>query len=174
MYLFITAVILVQLVEFFIWRNINNKYYNNVFSILAVLLLIIQPILSVMILTNIELRNILLISYSLLVIPYSIYKFSTKNIHSVISKNGHLRWEFFGVSPIILSVWFFFLLFSPIYEKKWMGLIFSLVVLVISIYNYTKENTMGSMWCWGVNSIMIYYAFYLLIYLPFLEKASIC
>ena len=66
------------------------------------------------------------------------------------------------------------ILFSFVYEKKWFGLSFGLITLSITVFNYTKDHTMGSMWCWSVNSIMIYYAGYLLIYLPFLEKMNIC
>jgi len=174
MYLFIASFVFMQLIEFFIWKNINNKFYNNIFSISATLLLIIQPIISIMIVTNKSLRNLLLISYLLLAIPFSIYKFSTKHIHSVISKSGHLKWQFFDTTPIIWIGWMFFFLFSFVYEKKWVGLIFGLVTLLIAFVNYKNDNTIWSMWCWGVNLVMIYYATYLLIYLPFLEKMSIC
>jgi len=173
-YFFIASFVFMQLIEFFIWRNINNKFYNNIFSILATLLLIAQPIFSIMIVTNTQLRNLLLISYLLLAIPYSIYKFSNTHIYSEISEGGHLRWNFFYLNPIVLIGWFFFFLFSFVYEKKWVGLIFGLTTLIIAILNYTKDQTMWSMWCWSVNSIMIYYAIYLLIYLPFLEKMDIC
>ena len=165
-----------QLIEFFIWRNINNKFYNNIFSISATLLLIIQPICSIMILTNtnIQLRNILLLSYLLLTIPYSIYKFSTKRMYSSISKTGHLKWNFFSSSPIIWIIWLFFFLFSFVYEKYWFGFFFGLITLIITVINYKNDNTIGSMWCWIVNSVMIYYVFYLLMVLPFLEKNIIC
>jgi len=173
-YLFIASFIFMQLIEFFIWKNISNKFYNNIFSIAATMLVIIQPVVSIMILSNIQLRNTLLILYLSLAIPYSIYKFSTKNIHSVISERGHLRWKFFEITPIIWFVWFLFFTFSFIYEKKWFGLIFGIVALLITFINYKSDHTMWSMWCWSVNSIMIYYAFYLLLYLPFLEKSEIC
>jgi len=173
-YLFIASVIFMQLIEFFIWKNINNKFYNNMFSIMATLLLLLQPIASIMILSNIQLRNMLLILYLSLAIPYSIYNFSTKNIRCVISDSGHLRWKFFDTNPIIWFVWLFFFVFSFIYEKRWFGIIFSMVALVITFINYKGDHTMWSMWCWSVNSIMIYYSFYLLIYLPFLEKSNIC
>jgi hypothetical protein len=173
-YLFIASFIFIQLIEFFIWKNMNNKFYNNVFSILALCLLIVQPIASIMILTNIHMRNLFLISYLLLAIPFSIYKFSTKNIYSEKSESGHLRWKFFDISPIVWFIWLFFFLFSFAYEKKWLGIIFGLITLFIACINYKNDNTFGSMWCWIVNSIMIYYAAYLLIYLPFLEKSSIC
>jgi hypothetical protein len=173
-YLFFASFILMQLLEFFIWRNINNKFYNNIFSIFAILLLLIQPIVSIMIITNIQIRNLLLLSYLLFTIPYSIYKFSTNHIHSTISEGGHLIWNFFGTHPIIGIGWLFFFLFSFVYEKKWILFIFGLLTLLIAFINYKNDNSVWSMWCWNVNSIMIYYAIYLLLYLPFLEKMSIC
>lgn len=172
-YIFIASFVFMQLIEFFIWKNINNKFYNNMFSIMATLLLLLQPIASIMIVSNIQLRNILLFLYLLLAIPFSIYTFSTKHIHSVISKSGHLQWKFM-YNPIIWITWLFFFLFSFIYEKMWYGIIFAIVSLIIAFINYNNDHTLWSMWCWGVNSIMIYYAIYLLIYLPFLEKLNIC
>ena len=174
-YLFIASFVFIQLIEFFIWKNINDKFYNNIFSIMATLLILLQPVASILILSNIRLRNTLLFLYLLLAIPFSIYKFSTRYVHSVISKSGHLDWKFVETTPIILMIWLFFFLFSIIYEKKWIGVIFAIVTLLISFINHKNEATVvGSMWCWVVNSIMIYYAFYLLIYLPFLEKSNIC
>ena len=168
-YLFFASFILMQLIEFFIWKNINNAYYNNVFSIIATCLLILQPIASLMILSNIQLRNILILVYLLLTIPYSIYKFSIYHIQSVQSKCGHLQWQFLRQDTIAWCIWLFFFLFSLIYEMHWGGLIFACIVLFICVTNYAKDRTIGSMWCWLVNSVMIYYAFYLLLYLPFQE-----
>lgn len=174
MYIFFASFIFMQLIEFFIWRNINNKFYNNIFSILGLLLLFIQPIASIMLLQNIELRNLLLASYLLVATPYSIYQFSTKHIHTVVSKLGHLKWTIFQNPSIVWVAWLFFFLFSFVYRKHWSGLLFAFITLLISFLNYKNDQTMASMWCWSVNSVMIYYAIYLLIYLPFLEKQNIC
>ena len=172
-YLFIASFVSMQLIEFFIWKNIKDKFYNNFFSICATILLLIQPIASLMMLRNISLRNVLLYVYLACILPYSIYQFSTKHLHSVISEHGHLKWHFFDTSPVIWVFWLFFFLFSFLYEKKWFGLFFGLLTLIIAIVNY-RLSSMASMWCWSVNSIMIYYAAYLLIILPFLERSSIC
>ena len=174
MYIFFASFIFMQLIEFFIWRNINNKFYNNLFSILGLLLLFIQPIASIMILQNIELRNLLLVLYLLVATPYSIYEFSSKHIHTLVSKDGHLKWALFQNPSIVWVVWLFFFLFGFVYRKNWRGLLFVFITLFISFLNYKNDQTMASMWCWCVNSIMIYYAIYLLIYLPFLEKQNIC
>lgn len=172
-YLFLFSFIFMQLIEFFIWRNINNKY-NKVFSIVAILLLLFQPIASLMILKNIELRNMLLTTYVIGAFLYSIYQFPRTNIYSSVSKLGHLNWSFFNANIFILLSWLFFFTFSLFYEKKWVGIIFAFSLLIFSLINYTHDQTLGSMWCWIVNSSMIYYAIYLLIYLPFKEKNKIC
>ena len=169
-YLFLLSFILMQLIEYFIWRNINNKFYNHVFSICATLLLIIQPVVSIMIVSNIPLRNLLLISYLSLAIAYSIYNFYTKDMYSVVSKKGHLNWLFVDITSVAIIVWLFFFLFSLFYEQKYFEFLFGIIMLLVSYINYTTDNTVGSMWCWVVNSVMIYYAVYLLIYLPYLEK----
>ena len=175
-YLFFASFIFIQLIEFFIWKNINNEFYNNIFSTCATLLLIIQPIASIMLIKNIKLRNKLLFCYLSLAIPFSLYSFSTENVSSLISEGGHLRWKFFeqNMTMLISIIWLCFFLFPVIYEKKYVGIMFGLITLFITFINYKKGHAMWSMWCWSVNSIMIYYAFYLLIYLPFLEKKQIC
>ena len=170
-YLFIFSFIFIQLIEFFIWRNINNKY-NKIFSITALLLLLFQPIASLMILKKIELRNILLTIYLIGAIPYLIYQFNN-NIYSSISKSGHLKWPFFNINIFILF-WLFFFTFSLFYEKKLIGLIFALTLLLFSIINYINDDSISSMWCWIANTTLIYYAIYLLIYLPFKEKKKMC
>jgi hypothetical protein len=162
-----------QLIEYFIWKNINNKW-NGFFTILAALLLIIQPIASLMMLHNIKLRNILLGVYLLFAIPYSFIGFYNKRVYSIKSKNGHLQWNMLYSHLIVKTIWLFFFLFSFVYEKKWVGFLFGLVMLLVTYINYKNDNTMWSMWCWIVNSMMIYYAIYLLFYLPFLEKKSLC
>jgi len=174
MYLFFASFIFMQLFEFFIWRNIDNKFYNHVFSVMAAFLIVIQPVASLMTLTNIPLRNVLLTAYLIVSIPYFIYKFNTENMKTVVSEKGHLKWLFFNQAPSIFIVWLFFFLFSLVYERKWSGFLFGFLSLCIFYYNYANDNTMGSMWCWVVNSVMIYYAAYLLLYLPFCDKKGLC
>lgn len=169
-YLFLASFIVMQLIEFFIWRNINNKFYNQLFSTLATFLILIQPIFSINIITNKQLRNNLLILYLLCAVPFYIYKFFTTNVNSSVSKKGHLKWNFFDLGPILLLFWLFFLLFSLIYEKKWLGFAIGIILLCVSYVNYISDNSMGSMWCWMVNLVMLYYAFYLLCYLPFVSN----
>ena len=172
-YIFFSSFIFMQLIEFYIWRNINDTFYNEVFSTMAAMLIFIQPLISLMLLPNIVLRNNLLLLYISFFIPYFAYKFNTNNMKSSISKKGHLVWLFFDTNMFLFFGWLFFFLFSFIYTQNFYGFIFGIVLFFISYYNYYKDKTIGSMWCLIVNSVMIYYAGYLLLYLPFFEK-SLC
>ena len=172
MYIFFFSFISMQLIEYFIWKNINNKYYNNLFSIMATLLLIWLPVTTLMCIKgNDILKWILLLIYLIIVGPFTIYKFMTKNIYSKISPMHHLHWDFLTNKKEFYywSVWMFFFLFSFLYNLELVGLIFGVILLLIMIYNYKTDGTIGSMWCWIVNSIMLYYAAYLLIYLPLIQ-----
>ena len=169
-YLFFVSFISMQLIEFFIWCNINNPFYNHIFSTMAAMLIFIQPIITLMTVTNISLRNQLLLAYSALFIPYFTYKFITNNMKSQISTRGHLVWLFFDTNMLLFFGWLFFFLFSFIYTQNLYGLLFGMILFLISYYNYYNDKTIGSMWCWIVNSCMIYFACYLLLYLPFCES----
>ena len=173
-YLFFVSFILMQLFEFFIWRNVDNKLYNKLFTILATLLLVVQPIASNMLITNKSVQQSMLFVYMICMVPFAIYRFMTQKINSTISDLGHLQWNMLldnksKIDNVIITICFIFFLFQLFYQKKTFGFLFGAITLLIMIYNYYKDNTVGSMWCWVVNSIMVYYAIYLLLYLPFFK-----
>jgi hypothetical protein len=169
-YLFIASFATMQLIEFFIWKTMKVPFYNKLFNILANLLIIVQPIVSIMILSNTQLRNIVLTSYLLLAVPFSIYKlFTTTDIHTKVSACGHLRWNLLTTSKITQFIWLAFFLFSLFYERKLGLFIFGVIMLITTYMNYLKDHSVSTMWCWSANSVMVFYAIYLLFYLPFLD-----
>ena len=173
-YIFLSSFILMQLIEYFIWININNPLYNSIFTALATLLIILQPIVSTMLISNKIVKKRLLQGYLLFIVPLSVYNFDIKNVNSSVSNLNHLRWNtmfsynyFYDI--IVVMIWLFFFLFPLFYERFTFALIFGLLTLMLTIYNFYKDNTIASMWCWIVNTVMIYYAAYLLLYLPFIK-----
>ena len=175
-YIFLMSFILMQLLEYFIWRNINNAYYNNIFSLCASFIIVVQPVASLMMLTNETLKTSMIFMYLFLAIPYSIYQYSINKIYSSVTPMGHLNWHFFNGNLIETIckwlVYLFFFLFSLFYNGNYVGLIFGISILSLSIYNYYKDVSITSMWCWLINSIMVYYAVYLLFYLPYQDIRS--
>ena len=166
-------VILMQLIEYFIWINIDNIFYNKLFTSLAMLIIFFQPITTIMNINDSKIKQMLLISYLGLMIPFGLINYN-KNIYSTISSNKHLNWNLINhenkFTKIISLSWIFFFLFPLFYEEQRLGLSFGILTLLIMIYNYMHDDTIESMWCWIVNSIMIYYAGYLLFYLPYVSK----
>lgn len=170
-YIFFISFIFMQLLEYFIWANIDNKLYNKIFTIIATILLLVQPIASTMLITNKKVQESILLIYLICMIPFATYRFMTKKIGSTVSDLGHLQWNMLldtknSMDRIICIFWFIFFLFPLFYSGNIFGLLFGLITLIIIIYNYYKDDTIASVWCWVVNSIMVYYAVYLLFYLP--------
>ena len=155
-----------QLVEFFLWRNIQNDGYNKMLAIIAYLILCIQPAASLMLLSDEKIRNYMLTAYAVVTIPYMLYKFSYNTFKVVVTPLGHLNWNFNVADPIFYT-WCFFFFFSFFYERKWSYLIFGLVTIVLFLYKYSWDKSMGSMWCWFINSSALFLATYLLFYLPY-------
>ena len=172
-YFFFLSFITMQLIEFFIWRNIDNKKLNNLFSTLGALLLLIQPIASLLMLKDESLKYKLITLYSIVAVPFFIYQNYDHEMTTVVSKYGHLAWKWndlFGYNLIIYLLWFTALYFSLIVNKNYEPLIYVTILLAISYYSFLQDGSEGSLWCWSINSLMIYYAFNLLIWLPFKER----
>ena len=187
MYLFLFSVILMQLIEFFLWRNINHPVYNVFFTIMVQCLLFLQPVFSLLLLSQPYVKTLLLGIYFLFVCFLGVvcflgfggfHKLTNLNSWNKIlplfvstkSKWGHLHW---GQQYLFIEIiWLFFLVFSFVWEKNIWGLGFGSVLLFISVLNYVYDNTWGSMWCWSLNSASLFFAIYLLIFLPFIEKKN--
>lgn len=170
MYIFLFSIISMQLVEFFIWRNIKNAFYNRAFTWIANILLLSQPALSLMLLPDIKMKPILLSVYLVWVSVYAIHQMMTFDVHSTVSTMGHLQWNTSKLSKLLIWViWLFFFSFSLVYLNKIRGILFAAILLLVSYYNFSKDNTVDSMWCWFVNFGAVYYAFVLLFYLPFMK-----
>jgi hypothetical protein len=181
LYLFILSFILIQLVEYFLWKSIhtNNKLMNYIFSILGwVLIFILQPITALFVLPNKYnmLRNSLLCIYiTIFIIIISIKQiYNPVQFVTTISKNGHLNWvwnKLYGYEFIIRILYFCCLatLFLSV------PLLISLYAVVTLIYCYYSSGlTMGTVWCWFSNLILLYFLIMILFILPFKEYNNLC
>jgi hypothetical protein len=171
-YIFFISFITMQLIEFFIWRNLEDKKMNKLFSILGAFLLIIQPIASLMMLKNNKLKWKMLTIYSIPALIYFIYQLNYHNFYTEVSKTGHLKWHW-SISNYKITFAFifymYFLMYSIFVNKHYLLMFYALFLLLLSYYLYINDETVNSIWCWSVNSFMLYFAFELLILLPFKE-----
>jgi hypothetical protein len=175
-YFLFLSFITMQLIEFFLWKYINNKKINNIFSMLGSLLLIIQPIASLLLLKNETLRYSLIIPYSICALLFFIYEINNHSFYTTVSKTGHLLWKWndmSGYKILLYFIWMILLFLSLFINKHYGPVLYLILLLAISYYSYDKDGSAGSLWCWSINSVMLYYAFNLLIVLPFKEH-GIC
>lgn len=159
-----------QLIEFFLWRNLHNKKMNTFWYMMGQLLVAIQPIVSLMLLKNEILKYVMIVIYTIGV--SSTFLISEK-VFKTTTFNGRLKWSWIPVSNVVFIAWLFFLLFSFFVNQYYIALLIAFILLSITYYSNINNGTGGSLWCWSINLTMIVYAIYLLIYLPFKEH-GIC
>ena len=163
-YFFILSFCSMQLIEYFLWRNLDNKW-NYVYSAIGQILVAIQPIASLLLLSNSSLKVQMIGLYSLFV---GIVFLTHKKIFKTSNQNGHLKWSWVPIQSYIYFIWLFFLMFSFFVNRHHLALVVALFLFAITYFN-AESGTGGSLWCWTINFSMIFYALYLLVYLPFQE-----
>ena len=150
--LFYSTIVCMQLVEYIVWTNINDKTVNFYASIAAVFLLWLQPIFAMLTMPNYKIISI--IAYCIIGLLYHIYDNWELNLQMYPGKDGHLVWKWLEGNR---GLWIYFIfLLTPVFfivSKEMIALI--LLTLFASLYGYYKTNTWGSMWCWLVNGLVI-------------------
>jgi len=177
-YVFGFLVISMQLIEYFIWKNLKNEKMNIMLSKMAFSLITFQPVPLIMMIINERIRYITLFAYSIFaIIYYNIIKFNVKTPPTTVSLNGHLVWNwltFSGYEYIYVFVYMFFYVFSTYYSKNYQLLWFVILLFSLSFITYFKDRTWGSMWCWVSNLIWIYFIIKITIIQPFIEYNGLC
>jgi hypothetical protein len=152
-----------QLIEYFLWTHLENKKLNYIFSVIGQCLVAIQPLVSLLLLSDMRLRQMMILLYSIFV---GIVFVTHEKIFKTSIKNGHLKWSWVPIHTYLYFIWMFFLLFSFVINKYYLAILVGMFLFCIT---YTNDGTGGSLWCWTINFSMIFYAIYLLIFLPLQE-----
>jgi hypothetical protein len=172
-YLFMLSIILMQLVEFFLWRNLKNKSINRIISTMGLLLIFLQPAASILLIRELGLRNKLLALYGVLASVVFVYNLATSDIHTTVSPCKHLSWNWVSygspLADVLVKLGYLVFLFFPLmYNKYYLSLIF-LAVYMGFIYYYNKTGSAGSLWCLSANVIMVYLLIRVLLVMPLRE-----
>jgi hypothetical protein len=171
-YFFILSFCTMQLLEYFLWRNIDNRAKNKMISWFGQILVMLQPVASLMLLKDASLKIKLITVYALFVLFLNL-----KYDHDISTKikNGHLQWNWISVEPQDYAIWVFFLSFSFIVNRHYFLLALWGSLFAISYFSDRYlDRTAGSLWCWSCNVSLLVYLIYLLVYMPFREHGIIC
>ena len=181
-YLFLISVISMQLIEYMLWSNLDNKKLNKIISLLALLIVMLQPLFSL--LAGSASKNIIML-YLLFVTVIILYKtvYNPFMLYTDV-KNTHLSWNwlnFKGYENIMIIGWLLALFYGMyLRDMKVYNRInlynhgFLMLILIFSIYMYFKNNTWGSLWCFWFNIISFYWLVSILIIKPFMKYNNIC
>jgi len=164
-YFFIISFCSMQLIEYFLWKNLENKKLNYFYSALGQILVAIQPVASLLLLTNTILKMQMIFLYSMFVLGIF---FTHEKIFKTTVQNGHLKWTWVPIQSYMYFIWLFFLMFSLFVNHHYSAIGVSLFLFAITYFT-ASSGTGGSLWCWTINFSMIFYALYLLLYMPFKE-----
>lgn len=147
---------LMQLVEYFLWTNLANPFWNTFYSAAGLLVLVLEPIASMFLMEPGVARTALFGGYAaFLVLVLALYY--PWRIYTSVAKNGHLLW--FWQSPrmpfAFNLIWIGFFLIPLFLSKYYYLAAFGFITVIVSMLTYKKYGTWGTMWCWIANSIWL-------------------
>ncbi len=144
-----------QLIEYFLWKNLDNKEANAFWSRIGLLLIVLQPIVSMWAIKDAKKKNVLLSLYILgALIVFTIVKpIGTINFSSHRAPNGHLAWDWLDFPKWVFVGFIFFQLISLFLNGLYLRLFVALATVILIYFTYVKSGTWGSMWCWISNML---------------------
>jgi len=178
-YLLLLTVGSMQLIEFFLWKNLKNKKINEILSIISSFLVVLHMYILMIMIPNSTIRYNILLLYTLFLIIYFIYKqiYNPILYYTSIGKNGHLSWEWFnykGYENIWIMIFLLFYIIPLFLIKNHILSFFAITTMLISFFFYFKYNTFGTMWCWSFNLLFLYCIINILLIQPYYEYNSLC
>jgi len=170
-YLLLLEIATMQLIEFFLWRNLKNEKLNMLFTSIASYVVGFQPLTIMLMIPNKNILIPMLLCYVVfsLIQRIFIYKPALTTI-----KNGHLSWGWIKIKDKLSIFTFLSFYMLSAYFVNPLLFLFTIITLLISLIFYFKDNTFGSMWCWSFNIFLLYCIVDILIIKPFKEYNKIC
>jgi len=154
-FLYFISFISMQLLEYFTWKNLNDRHLNNLLSKIGAFLIFIQIPLFILSYNKVD-NNLkysligLYLVFVFLTILYFPIDFSMNR-----APNGHLAWNWLDFPTFIIFTWVSFILGLILYQKLYAEFIIYSVIIVSIYYTYYKTNTWGSLWCWIANILAL-------------------
>ena len=149
----------IQLIEYFLWKNLGNKELNEFYSKIGFANISLEPIGACLMIDNIQLRIFSIIIYSIFLLIY-LYLYGNKiNYSTTQTRTGFLYWnslqlEGFYIYYVIL--WFLFFLGGVLLSKDIVIIIVTFSTLFYTIYNKYYHRSLPSYWCSISNILWLY------------------
>ena len=149
------SISLMQLYEYFVWKNIHDKKIIQNLSYFGPLIILLQVLLINYAFLRDNERNIGIILIIIIATICMIYNYKNNKFDMEVGENKHLIWHWADLPAILLILICFFYLYPLTTKQNIIPFIYGLITLLISFYYYYKYKTWGTMWCYFTNLIWI-------------------
>jgi hypothetical protein len=151
--------IFIQLLEFFIWIYIKNIKISKFYCSLTFIIIILQPII-ILYFTEYSylIKYYIILQFLIFIISKLFYNLEFDFIPTV-APSKHLSWNW-------TNNYIYIFLFNIVYLLFFLGAIYltgnyilfilAIITYIYSSYNYDKDGTTSSMWCWIANIGIIF------------------
>lgn len=160
--LFCFSFMSMQGVEYKLWTVGGDPRMNRLWSIIAFVLVLVQPLLSVLRMQDTHIkdtRDRLLALYAFYLGVLIVWYVPRKTFLTDVAPSGHLRWRWAqstGIENFVLLIHFVILFLPYLYVSSTLSTAFFIGTLIFSLLFYSRDGTWGSMWCWTVNIACLY------------------
>ena len=146
---------------------------------MASFLCILQPFFLILMIPILKIKYTMLVLYLFFMAFYLIYKkiYNPIHFHTSVGKNGHLLWEFVnnkGYEMIFSFIYLLFYISSVLFVNNFLITLFLIPSFLLSLFFYFRDNTFGTMWCWGSNLFLLYFIVNILLIKPYYEYNGLC
>lgn len=134
-----------QLIEYFLWKNLKVPRLNTLWSQAGMLVVLLEPIAAMYLIDDAAIRNKMLAGYAVYIAAMLMtqkFDFTT-----VVGGNGHLKWNW-APNMIVSIPWFIFFIAPLWISGNYVILALAAVTLAMSTYFYMQYGTISTMWCW--------------------------
>jgi hypothetical protein len=177
MYALLFAVASMQLVEYFLWKNLKNSARNLMLSRTAITLIVAQHLLVMAMIPNRNTRFYMYLAYAFAILLFYYFKYPSVSVKTSVAKNGHLCWEWMNFKGLdLLWVWvgLLFYLVPALLIGDFLFIFFNCLLFAVSLFYYAKFNTFGTVWCWAVNLFFFVFLVDILLVKPYREYNGLC
>ncbi len=151
-----------QLVEYYLWTNLNHEDKNKFYSKIGYLVILLEPLFALFIahsykLFSIDITKFLIVFYILYMAIFTKMNYHKLNFITRIGNNGHLDWGFTkNNGNLHLFIWMFIFFYGIIMSKNIVIIAVTTFALLYSLYKSNYDSTFTSLWCNYSNILWVY------------------
>ncbi len=151
-----------QLIEYYLWKNLNDKDKNTFYSKIGYLVILLEPLFALFMVYSLKLYGLpitkfLIVFYIIYTLIYIKINYHKINFNTRIGNNGHLDWGFIRNNGLLHYIIWMFIFFYGVFMTKNIAIIaVATFGLLYSLYKANYGGTVNSLWCYYSNVLWVY------------------